>query len=149
VVEDPCPLAADQVFERLQRDMAVPLLVDFPCASREVAALFLDRGARALMIKPGRTGLSEMREIDALCAKHGAAVSLGMYYESALGASLALQGAAGLASRLILPPESFFLMLTDQVTLAMPEIANGCIRLPAEADLSRLVDWKSVERNKL
>ena len=124
VVEDPCPMAPDRAFEKLQRESVVPLLVDFPCSSREDAALFLDRGARALMIKPGRTGLSEMREMDALCARQGAAISLGMYYESALGAALALQGTAGLASRLILPPECFFPMLTEQVTHSTPAIQS-------------------------
>ncbi|HEX9398394.1 MAG TPA: mandelate racemase/muconate lactonizing enzyme family protein [Burkholderiales bacterium] len=145
VVEDPCPLAADRAFEQLQRDMAVPLLVDFPCTSRDIAALFLDRGARALMLKPGRTGLSEMREIDALCAQHGAAVSLGMHYESALGASLALQGTAGLASRLILPAECFFLMLTEQVTKSLPAIKDGKLQLSGESNLERLVDWQAVK----
>ena len=37
------------------------------------------------MIKPGRIGISEAREIDSLCAARGASVSLGMWYESALG----------------------------------------------------------------
>lgn len=146
VVEDPCPLTADRAFEKLQRESAVPLLVDFPCASREDAALFLDRGARALMVKPGRVGLSEALEIDALCAKQGAAISLGMYYESALGAALALQGTAGLASRLILPPECFFPMLKEQVTKTVPAIKQGRLQLSGESDLERLVDWKAVKR---
>jgi L-alanine-DL-glutamate epimerase-like enolase superfamily enzyme len=146
VIEDPCALAADRAFEQLQRDMAVPLLVDFACTSRQDAALFLDRGARSLMIKPGRIGLSESREIDALCAGRGASVSLGMYYESALGALLALQGAAGLASRLILPPEAFFPMLTGQVTKTLPAIRQGRLQLSGEPDLERLVDWDAVKR---
>lgn len=149
VVEDPCDMAADRAFERLQRESPAPLLVDFPCTSKEDAALFLDRGARALMAKPGRTGLTEMRDIDALCARQGAAVSLGMYYESALGASLSLQGRAALQSRVILPPEAFFPMLKDQVALSVPEIRDGRMRLPDVADLSNLVDWKAVERFKI
>ena len=147
VVEDPCALAADREFEKLQRESAVPLLVDFACTSRDEAALFLDRGARALMIKPGRIGLTEMREIDALCARHGSSVSLGMYYESALGTALSLQGAAALSSRLVLPPEhSFFLMLAGQVTKSLPQIKQGRLRLSEEPDLERLVDWKAVKR---
>jgi len=150
VAEDPCPIAPDRAFERLQRDCPVPLLVDFPCTSREDAALFLDRGARALMIKPARAGLSEARAIDALCAAAGAGVSLGMYYESALGTLLSLQAAAGLASRLILPPEhSFFLMLAAQVTKETPEVKDGKLRLPDEPDLSKLIDWQALERFKL
>lgn len=148
VAEDPCPLAPDSAFEKLQRDCPVPLLVDYACTSRQDAALFLDRGARSLMIKPGRIGLSESRDIDALCAGSGASVSLGMYYESALGTALSLQASAGLKSPLVLPPEhAFFLMLGAQV--APGEVSDGCYRLPAEADLSRLVDWKAVQRFKI
>jgi L-alanine-DL-glutamate epimerase-like enolase superfamily enzyme len=150
VAEDPCPIAPDSAFERLQRDCPVPLLVDFPCTSREDAALFLDRGARSLMIKPARTGLSQAREIDALCAAHGARVSLGMFYESALGTLLSLQAAAGLKSALVLPPEhSFFLMLAGQVSHAPLDVKDGRVRLPEESDLSRLVDWSAVERYRL
>jgi L-Ala-D/L-Glu epimerase len=146
VIEDPCSLAPDRAFEELQRGCAVPLLVDFACLSREDAGLFLERGARALMLKPGRIGISESRAIDALCAARGAAVSLGMYYESALGTALSLQCVAGLASRLVLPPEhSFFLMLTEQVVNAPLEVRGGKLRLPDEPDLSRLVDWQAVK----
>lgn len=145
VAEDPCSLAPDRRFETLQRECRIPLLVDFACVSRLDAELFLERGARALMIKPGRIGLTEALEIDARCAARGAAVSLGMFYESALGAALSLQIAPALKSRRILPAEhSFFLLLTDQV--AAGEVKDGHYRLPEERDLSRLVDWKAVER---
>jgi L-Ala-D/L-Glu epimerase len=145
VAEDPCAVAPDSAFERLQRECRIPLLVDFACVSRLDAELFLDRGARALMIKPGRIGLTEALEIDACCAARGAAVSLGMFYESALGTALSLQAAAALKSRRILPAEhSFFLLLTGQV--APGEVRDGNYRLPEEPDLSRLVDWKAVER---
>ena len=148
VAEDPCDLAPDSAFEKLQREMPVPLLVDFPCTSRQDAALFLDRGARSLMIKPGRIGLGESREIDGLCAQRGARVSLGMYYETALGTALSLQIAPTLKSKLVLPPEhSFFLMLTGQI--APGEVEDGKFRLPQEPDLSKLVDWKAVERYKI
>jgi L-Ala-D/L-Glu epimerase len=148
VVEDPCEMRPDSAFEQLQRECSVPLLVDFPCTSRMEAELFLDRGARSLMVKPGRVGLSEAREIDALCAQRGATVSLGMFYDSALGTALTLQAHAGLKSRLVLPPEhSFFLMLTQQV--AKGEVRDGRYRLPDEPDLSKLVDWDAVKRFKL
>jgi len=143
VAEDPCDFAPDSAFEKLQREMPIPLLVDFPCTSRQDAALFLDRGARSLMIKPGRIGLTEAGEIDALCAQHGARVSLGMYYESALGTALSLQAAPALKSELVLPPEhSFFLMLTRQV--APGDVKDGKFRLPAERDLSKLIDWDAI-----
>jgi L-Ala-D/L-Glu epimerase len=150
VAEDPCDLAPDRAFEKLQADCAVPLLVDYPCVSRQDAALFLDRGARSLMLKPGRIGLSESREIDALCASRGANVSLGMFYESALGTTLSLQASAGLKSPLVLPPEhSFFLMLREQVSSAPLDVKDGKFRLPDEPDLSRLVDWERVKKTGL
>ena len=143
VAEDPCALAPDPQFEKLQRDCRIPLLVDFACVSRLDAELFLDRGARALMIKPGRIGLTEAMEIDRRCAARGADVSLGMFYESALGTALSLQ--IRLQSRRILPAEhAFFLLLTEQV--AAGEVKDGKYRLPAERDLSRLVDWTAVRR---
>ncbi|HUQ75935.1 MAG TPA: mandelate racemase/muconate lactonizing enzyme family protein [Burkholderiales bacterium] len=150
VIEDPCALAPDSAFEKLQRECPVPLLVDFPCVSRNDAALFLDRGARALMIKPGRIGLSEALAIDQLCAERGASVSLGMFYESAFGTALSLQAHAALKSRLVLPAEhAFFLLLTKQVTRAALEVKDGCFRLPDEPDLQRLADWKAVEENRI
>jgi len=141
VVEDPCELAPDSAFEQLQRASAVPLLVDFANTSRQDAAQFLDRGARALMIKPGRIGISEAREIDALCAARGASVSLGMWYESALGAALTLRSAAMLKSAVILPAECFFPMLAEQVTSPL-KIENGAVRLPDEPS----VDWEALKR---
>jgi len=148
VVEDPCEMRPDSAFEKLQRECSVPLLVDFPCVSREDARLFLDRGARAMMVKPGRVGLAEAREIDALCAERGATVSLGMFYESALGVALSMQMAAALRSRPVLSHEgTFFLMLTQQV--AKGGIANGRYRLPDEANLEKLVDWDAVKRLKI
>jgi L-Ala-D/L-Glu epimerase len=148
VVEDPCELRADLAFEKLQQECSVPLLVDFPCTSRAEAALFLDRGARSLMVKPGRVGISEAREIDALCAARGASVSLGMFYDSAFGTTLTLQMAAALKSRLVLPPEhSFFLMLKEQV--AKGEVKDGRYRLPDEANLDKLIDWEAVKRHKI
>jgi L-Ala-D/L-Glu epimerase len=147
VVEDPCDMAPDRAFEKLQKESPAPLLVDFPCVSTADTALFLDRGARALMVKPGRAGLTEAIDMDALCARQGAKVSLGMYYESALGTALAVQAAAALKSQLVLPPEhAFFLMLKEQVTHALPEVTGGRIRQTAEADLSKLIDWKAVKR---
>ena len=145
VAEDPCALAPDSAFETLQRESRIPLLVDFACVSRLDAELFLDRGARSLMIKPGRIGLTEALAIDERCAAAGAGVSLGMFYESALGTMLSLQAAARLKSRRILPAEhAFFLLLTEQV--APGEVKDGHYRLPEEPDLSRLVDWKAVKR---
>ncbi|HET7197675.1 MAG TPA: enolase C-terminal domain-like protein, partial [Burkholderiales bacterium] len=114
---------------------------------RDDAARFLERGARALMVKPGRIGLSESRAIAALCGARGAQVSLGMYYESALGTAFALQCAGALASRFILPAEhSFFLMLAEQVVGVPLEVTKGRLRLPEEPDLRRLVDWRALER---
>ena len=143
VAEDPCAIAPDSAFEKLQRECRIPLLVDFACVSRLDAELFLDRGARALMVKPGRIGLSEAHEIDARCAARGAHVSLGMFYESALGTALSLQMQP--KSRCLLPAEhSFFLLLSAQV--APGEVKDGKYRLPEERDLSRLVDWDAVRR---
>ncbi len=149
VAEDPCPLEPDASFETLQKSCRIPLLVDFPCVSRQDAALFLYRDARALMIKPGRIGISEALQIDALCAEHGAAAALGMFYESALGTALSLQAAAALKSRRVLPAEHAFFLLLAQQVCSPPQVRDGKLRLPDEPDLRRLVDWKAVEKYRI
>jgi L-alanine-DL-glutamate epimerase-like enolase superfamily enzyme len=150
VAEDPCELPPDRALETLQRECALPLLVDFGCTSAQDARLYLERGAQALMIKPGRVGLSQACEIDAAAARCGARVSLGMYYESALGTQIAPQIATRLASRQILPPEhSFFLMLAAQVSKLVPAVRDGTLQLSDEADLSSLIDWDAVKRYAL
>jgi L-Ala-D/L-Glu epimerase len=150
VAEDPCAMAPDNAFEKLQRECPIPLLVDFACTSLQDAALFLERGARSLMIKPARIGLTEARQIDALCAQRGAAASYGMYYETALGSVTSLAGASAIKSKLILPSEQcFFLRFTSQITGPELTIRDGVFRLPDEPSLDKLVDWKAVEKHKL
>jgi hypothetical protein len=36
--------------------------------------------------------------------------------------------------------------MTEQMSTLVPEIRGGKVELPAEADLSRLVDWGRVKR---
>jgi L-alanine-DL-glutamate epimerase-like enolase superfamily enzyme len=150
VAEDPCELPPDRALETLQRECALPLLIDFGCTSVQDARLYLERAARALMIKPGRVGLSQAAEIDSAAAQSGAQVALGMYYESALGTLIAPQIATRLASAQILPPEhSFFLMLGAQVSKLVPDVRDGVLQLAEEPNLSTLVDWEAVKHYAL
>ncbi|MGH8704282.1 MAG: enolase C-terminal domain-like protein [Burkholderiales bacterium] len=141
VAEDPCPLAPDAHFAALQEASPIPILVDRTCASREDAALYLERGAQALSTKPGRVGLNEARAIAALAAERGARTAVGIYAESALGTLINLQQGGSMAAE-----QTFYLTLTEQVCTTVPEIRGGAIELPDEADLSKLVDWQRVER---
>jgi L-alanine-DL-glutamate epimerase-like enolase superfamily enzyme len=141
VAEDPCPLAPDERFAQLQAGSAIPVLVDRGCASREDAALYLERGARALSTKPGRVGLAETRAIVAMAAGRGARTAVGIYAESALGTLVNLQQGGTMPAE-----QAFFLTLTAQVSKHVPEIREGRIALPAEADLAQLVDWEAVRR---
>jgi L-alanine-DL-glutamate epimerase-like enolase superfamily enzyme len=130
VVEDPCRLSPDARFEVLQKVCAVPILVDFGCASRRDAALFLERGARALSLKPGRFGLSDTRAMLEMANAAGCATVVGLFGESALGTLAALQ----LAS--ILPPgglpaeTTWYLAMTRQKISSMPAIREGMLDLP-------------------
>ena len=137
--EDPSPLAPDALFEALQQSAGIPILVDSACASAREAELFLTRGARALSIKPGRVGMDESLAIRKRMRKWGCKGALGIYAESALGTLIHLQLPAELPAE-----QTFFLMMRSQVTAATPEIREGRIRLPDEADLTKLVDWKAV-----
>jgi len=139
VAEDPCALQPDRAFEELQAASRIPILVDRSCASKEDAALYLERGARALSTKPGRVGLAETRAIAALAAPRGARTAVGIYAESALGTLVNLQQPGTMAAE-----QTFFLTMTEQVCRAAPAIRGGRIELPAEAELARLVDWERV-----
>jgi L-alanine-DL-glutamate epimerase-like enolase superfamily enzyme len=141
VAEDPCALQPDRHFEELQRSSPIPILVDRSCASKEDAALYLERGAQALSTKPGRVGLAETRAMSAMALLKGAKTAVGIYAESALGTLINLQQPGTMAAE-----QTFFLAMKEQVSTLLPEIRAGKIELPTEADLSRLVDWGRVGR---
>jgi L-alanine-DL-glutamate epimerase-like enolase superfamily enzyme len=150
-VEDPCPLQPDQGFEALQSEGGLPVLIDRNCASADDARRFLERGAAAFTIKPGRIGISEARQIAQLGARRGAKVAVGLYSESELGTLLSLQLAAALtAQQRLLPAElGFYLCMTEQVINQPLRLHDGRITLPETADLAALVDWDQVQRLKL
>ena len=141
VAEDPCTLQPDAQFEALQKASPIPILVDRSCASKEAAALYLERGAQALSTKPGRVGLTETRAIAALSLRRGAKTAVGIYAESALGTLINLQQPGTMAAE-----QTFFLTMTAQVSTLVPEIRDGKIELPMESENSRLVDWEKVKR---
>jgi L-alanine-DL-glutamate epimerase-like enolase superfamily enzyme len=148
LAEDPCALAPDAAFQALQRDAPIPILVDSGCATRQDAALYLERGAAALSAKPGRVGLTEAREIARLAQSARATVVVGLYAESALGTLVSLQPAAAIPvpARAAAAEQTFFLVMRDQVLAEPLEIRDGAVTLPEVADLARLVDWQRVRR---
>jgi L-alanine-DL-glutamate epimerase-like enolase superfamily enzyme len=146
MVEDPCVLAPDARFRKLQQDCPVPLLVDFACTSLRDAALFIERGARALSVKPGRFGFSSARAIQRLAYQAGCAPVVGLMGESVLGTLAGLQFAAAVPDP-ILPAElTWFLAMIEQITTVTPKIVDGAIDLPDCASLDALIDWHAVER---
>src|SRR5580704_8387930 len=78
LLEDPCPLAPDASFRKLQQDSPLPILVDFGCTSLRDAHLFDEQGARALSIKPGRFGLSHCRAMLKLMQQKGGTTAVGL-----------------------------------------------------------------------
>lgn len=149
VAEDPCPLSPDAQFTALQHDATVPILIDRNCTSVQDAQAFIDKGGIALSTKPGRIGLSEARAINALAARHGAKVAVGLYAESALGTLISLQQAAALpaSQTLVAAEQTFFLEMAEQVLFEVPGIVHGRLTLPATADLHGTVDMQSVARH--
>jgi L-alanine-DL-glutamate epimerase-like enolase superfamily enzyme len=145
-VEDPCPLAPDAQFSRMQGALAAPLLVDFGCASARDARLFIEHGAQALSIKPGRFGLSDSRAMQQFAAAAGCTPVVGLMGESLLGTFAGLSFAAALENA-VLPAElSWYLAMTNQIVTVAPKIVAGVLELPEAAALSELVDWAAVER---
>jgi L-alanine-DL-glutamate epimerase-like enolase superfamily enzyme len=145
VVEDPCAFVPDASFQRLAQESPVPLLVDFGCASLRDAALFIERGAKALSIKPGRFGLSNARAMNELACEAECAPVVGLMGESVLGTLAGLQFAATLHSPL--PAElTWYLAMIEQITTITPKIVDGAIDLPDGASLATLIDWRAVQR---
>ena len=151
LAEDPCPLAADASFEALQRKAPIPILVDADCVTRRQAARYLERGARALSAKPGRSGLTESREIARLAREAGATAAVGLHAESALGTLINLQQAAAMEpGECAAPAElTFFLGMGEQVLAEPLDVRGGALTLPTTADLASLVDWDRVRRYAL
>ena len=145
LLEDPCPLTPDASFQELQQNSAVPLLVDFGCTSLRDAALFLERRARALSVKPGRFGLTHARAMHALAERSGSKVVTGLMGESALGTLAGLQFAATIADPIVPAELTWYLAMTRQPIFAMPAISNGTLKLPETPSLSALVDWNALD----
>jgi L-alanine-DL-glutamate epimerase-like enolase superfamily enzyme len=141
VAEDPSPLVPDAQFEELQRSSAIPILVDGSCTSVRDAELYLARGARAILLKPGRIGLSESMAIGKKVGEKNGKSAVGIYAESALGTLVNLSLPAPLAAE-----QSFFLMLQSQVSALVPQIRGGLLELPDTHDTAGLVDWTAVKR---
>lgn len=145
MVEDPCSFAPDARFRALQAACPVPLLVDFGCTSLRDAALFIEQGAQALSVKPGRFGLTIAREMQQLAMQAGCAMVVGLMGESALGSLAGLQFACTIGSSALPVELSWFLAMQEQVVMIVPEIIDGHIELPKTASLASLVDWDAVK----
>ena len=147
VAEDPCQLHPDAQFAELVARSPIPVLVDSACASLKDAVQFLERGATALSVKPGRIGITEARRIAELAAQKGANVCSGMYAESALGTLISLQLSCALRQPLVPAEQSFYLMMRDQILREPLHIAGGRVRLPAIDDIAALIDWDRVKHH--
>jgi L-Ala-D/L-Glu epimerase / N-acetyl-D-glutamate racemase len=146
MVEDPCALVPDSNFRKLQQGCPVPILVDFGCTSLRDAALFMEQGAKALSVKPGRFGLSSARAMQTLALDAGCAPVVGLMGESALGTLAGLQFAAALPHPLLPAELTWFLAMIEQVTTITPTIVEGAVELPACASLGALIDWRAVQQ---
>ncbi len=143
LVEDPYPLEPNAFFRDAQARLPVRMLVDFACARATDATGFLDVGAKALSVKPGRYGLSEAWTIARRAEAAGALAVAGLFGESMLGAIPQLAFAGALRGATI-AAETSFLGLAAQPLATPLAIAEGVIELPATPGLATLVDWKRV-----
>jgi L-alanine-DL-glutamate epimerase-like enolase superfamily enzyme len=146
LIEDPCALSPDARFSRLQGSLAVPILVDFGCTGPRDARLFIERGARALSIKPGRFGISDSRAMQQLAVEAGCTPVVGLMGESMLGTIAALQFAAALPGQVVPAELSWYLAMTEQVVTISPKIVEGGLTLPDAASMADLIDWDAMER---
>jgi len=131
VVEDPAALAPGQAFQALQETSPVPVLVDFGLESARDLRLFLERGARAISLKPGRFGLSFTRWLASEAHAAGATASVGLFGESSLGTLAALQLASTLPTTALPAEVTWFLSMTEQLLTEPLVIRDGCVTLSA------------------
>lgn len=146
--EDPWAMQPDAAFERQQASVSIPILVDAPAWSLRDTALFCERGARALALKPGRSGLSLARAQADLASRAGCRVHVGFGGESALGTVAALQLAASLpgCDDWLAAEVSYFVMLAEQIVDVDLTISGGRIAVPPVVSVAALVDWNRVRR---
>jgi len=147
-IEDPYALEPNAAFARIQTDSPIPMILDIPCPTLREARLFLEQGARAIALKPGRAGLSEAAAMADLAGKHDCDVFVGSTVEGHVGSLAAL----GAAKRFTWPQgwmaaeTTFFLMFGDHVLADPLKVVDGRVMLPDVAGLAQVVDWERVER---
>ena len=108
--------------------------------------MFVEQGAQALSIKPGRFGLTHARAMQELAQQNGRDMVVGLMGESALGTLAGLQFATTIASPMLPAELTWFLAMTDQIIKEIPKIVDGMMELPACASLASLIDWGVVEK---
>ena len=146
LAEDPTGFSADRAFSALVADSPLPLLVDSPCITDQDAAAFIQAGAQAISVKPGRVGFAEATAVIGRACAAGVGVCAGMYAESALGSLLSLAFAATLERPVAPAEQSFYLLMNEQVLGTPLEIVDGTIAIPAMVDLDDVVDWRRIRR---
>ena len=146
LVEDPCPFVPDHGFTALQQAAAVPLLVDFGMTCVRDAHLFLERGARALSIKPGRFGLSDALRMQQLAQAAGATAVAGLMGESALGTWAGLQFAAALPHPALPAELTWFLAMREQWIADVPAVVDGEVAMPGWPSVCGRVDWAAMTK---
>lgn len=143
LVEDPYPIEPNAFFRAAQAKLPVTLLVDYACARPSDATSFIDLGAKALSVKPGRYGLSDAWTIARRTEAAGVLSVVGLFGESMLGAIPQLAFTSALHAPTI-AAETSFLSLRAQITKAPLAISGGMVELPEAPGLAALIDWSRV-----
>ncbi|MBI0538579.1 hypothetical protein D9599_23755 [Roseomonas sp. KE2513] len=144
-VEDPTTLRPDEAFRRIQSACAAPIMVDAAIWSEADGATFLERGARALGIKPGRVGPSVTEAIAARATAAGAEVAIGLFGESDLGAGATWRLAARMPPGWPPAETSTFLLFDRPLTKEPPALRGGRVALPSGRAAAR-ADWATIAR---
>jgi L-alanine-DL-glutamate epimerase-like enolase superfamily enzyme len=148
LVEDPWWLQPDTHFQTANAQLPVPIMVDYFCSGPRDAPVWLDRGARAFSIKPGRIGISEARAMGRLCLAGHAETVVGTFAETSIGTLHTLSFAASLAGRFA-AESSFFLMFNESPLTQSLNVNGGILSLPGTAGFAPLIDWDMVKRHAL
>jgi L-alanine-DL-glutamate epimerase-like enolase superfamily enzyme len=143
--EDPCALVPNETFRAIQKDCALPIMVDNGCRSLAEAKLFLDVGAEALSVKVMKTGITESGVIADLAKAQRSRVAVGISAATSLGAMNALALSASLpADSRCAPCEETFFATMEDILVEPLTIKDGSVALPTTAGYETLIDWNKV-----
>jgi L-Ala-D/L-Glu epimerase len=139
--EDPCNVSAERL-SALRSALVVPVLAEIPIDSPAAAKRYIETGAAgALSVHLRRTGISDSRNVVAMCEAGGIPAIVGTDLESQVGALARVHLRAAIPYLAGWPAEiQFFERLAGGVLAEPLEITDGAIAVPDRPGFGTTID---------